>query len=139
MKNNQQIGRKPKKDKCRYRYTFNLNDEQNAKFLTICEQNQVADKANFIKQLIFENQIKVVKIDKTAFDFYVKLTEFFAQFRAVGINYNQITKAVKTAFSEKKALAFLYKTEKATLEMVKIQQEIIDLTADFEQKYLTLN
>jgi len=30
------------------------------------------------------------------------------------VNYNQVTKAIKNTFTEKKALAFLYQLEKAT-------------------------
>ena len=69
-------------------------------------------------------------------DYYMRLTTFHSQFRAIGVNYNQTTKAVKTAFSEKKALAFLYKLEKATLELVAINKQVIELTEEFEDKWL---
>jgi hypothetical protein len=78
----------------------------------------------------------VVKIDKAAMDYYMRLTTFHAQFRAIGVNYNQITKALKSTFTEKKALAFLYKLEQATKELAAFQQKIEDLTAEFERKYL---
>jgi hypothetical protein len=39
-------------------------------------------------------------------------------------------------FSDKKALAFLYKLEQATKELVAFQQKITDLTVEFERKYL---
>ncbi|KAA6314779.1 hypothetical protein EZS27_034659, partial [termite gut metagenome] len=38
--------------------------------------------------------------------------------------------------TEKKALAFLYKLEQATRELVVLNQKIMDLTAEFETKYL---
>jgi hypothetical protein len=81
----------------------------------------------------------VVKIDKATMDYYMRLTTFHSQFRAIGVNYNQVTKALKATFTEKKALAFLYKLEQATRELVAINQKVIDLTADFEQKYLIRN
>jgi hypothetical protein len=83
--------------------------------------------------------LKVVKVDKAAMDYYMRLTNFHSQFRAIGNNYNQITRAIKATFTGKKALAFLYKLEKATLELVALNQKIIDLTAGFERKYLTHN
>jgi hypothetical protein len=64
------------------------------------------------------------------------LTNFQSQYRAIGVNYNQVTKALKTTFTEKKALAFLYRLEQATRELVAINQKIIELTAEFERKYL---
>jgi hypothetical protein len=57
-------------------------------------------------------------------------------FQAIGNNYNQVTKALKSTFTEKKALAFLYKLEKATMELVALNQKIIDLTKEFEEKWL---
>jgi hypothetical protein len=78
-----------------------------------------------------------VKFDKAAMDYYMRLTTFHSQFRAIGVNYNQIVKHLKTAFSEKIALALLYKLEKATIELVAIQKQIVKLTEEFERKYLS--
>jgi hypothetical protein len=43
---------------------------------------------------------------------------------------------LKSTFTEKKALAFLYKLEQATKELVRLQQKIIELTQEFEAKHL---
>jgi hypothetical protein len=129
-------GRKPKTDPCRHRYSFNLNDEDNVKFLALFDASGLKDKARFITSCIFKRELKVVKIDKAAMDYYMRLTTFHSQFRAIGTNYNQVTKAIKTTFTQKKALAFLYKLEKATLELVAIYKQVQDLTAEFERKYL---
>jgi hypothetical protein len=129
-------GRKPKADPCRHRYSFNLNDTDNAQFLALFDASGLKDKARFITSCIFNRELKVVKVDKAAMDYYMRLTTFHSQFRAIGTNYNQVTKAVKSTFTEKKALAFLYKLEKATLELVAIHKQIQDLTKEFEEKWL---
>jgi hypothetical protein len=134
-----QVGRKPKADPCRHRLAINLNDADFARFLTLFEQSGLDDRAHFIVSCIFDKQLKVVKIDKAAMDYYMRLTTFHAQFRAIGVNYNQVTKALKSTFTEKKALAFLYKLEQATKELAAFQQKIEDLTAEFERKYLSRN
>jgi hypothetical protein len=131
-----QVGRKPKADPCRHRLSFNLNDTDYQELLTLFEQSGLPDRARFIASCVFKREWKVVKIDKATMDYYMRLTTFYAQFRAIGNNYNQVTKALKSTFTEKKALAFLYKLEKATLELVAINQKIIDLTKEFEAKYL---
>ncbi len=64
------------------------------------------------------------------------LTTFHSQFRAVGVNYNQIVKLLYRHFSEKKAGAFLFKLEKQTIEMVALCQKIIQLTDEFEKKHI---
>lgn len=129
-------GRKPKTDPCRHRYSFNLNDADNALFLSLYDQSGLKDKARFVTSCIFNRQLKVVKIDKAAMDYYMRLTTFYSQFRAIGVNYNQITKALKSTFTEKKALAFLYKLENETKNLIEINQKIIALTAEFEEKWL---
>ena len=80
--------------------------------------------------------MKSVKIDKGTVDFYMRLTSFHSQFRSVGVNYNQVVKLLYKYFSEKKAAAFLYKLEKQTAEMAMLCQKIIQLTEEFETKYL---
>ena len=135
-KKNPKGGRKPKADPCSHRYSFNLNDADNAQFLSLFDESGLKDKARFITSCIFDRQLKVVKVDKAAMDYYMRLTTFHSQFRSIGTNYNQITKAIKSAFTEKKALAFLYKLEKATLELVAINRQIIQLIEEFEQRWL---
>ena len=65
-------------------------------------------------------------------DYYMRLTTFHSQFRAIGVNYNQAVKSIKFAFEEKKALYYLARLEKATLELVVLNRQIIDLTQEFE-------
>ena len=69
-------------------------------------------------------------------DYYMRLTSFYSQFQAVGNNYNQTVKALKTNFSEKRALVLLRKLEKATFELVAINKKVMELTAEFEQKFV---
>jgi len=137
IKKQKQVGRKPKPDPCRHRLAINLNDADYAQFLTLYEASGLSDKARFITSCIFNRELKVVKIDKAAMDYYMRLTTFHAQFRAIGTNYNQVTKAIKATFTEKKALAFLFKLEKATMELVAIFKQIQSLTAEFERKHLS--
>jgi hypothetical protein len=129
-------GRPAKTDPCRHRYSFKLNDVDNARFLAMIDEVGWTDKAKFIKTCLFKREIKYVKLDKAAMDYYMRLTTFHSQFRAIGVNYNQVVKHLKTTFSEKMALALLYKLEKATVELVTIQKQIVELTAEFEHKYL---
>lgn len=138
-KNRNQIkrtGRKPKIDPAVHRYSFNLNDEDNAKFLALFDQSGMKVTAHFITACIFQKTVKTVKIDMNAVEYHAGLTKIFGQFRGIATNYNQIVKLLNSNFSEKKALAYLYKLEKQTIEMVQIFKEITMLTAEFEKKYL---
>jgi hypothetical protein len=129
-------GRTLKSDPSIHRHVFRLTNEENARLLALFEASGMSNKAKFIIAVLFGKEIKTVKIDKGATDYYMRLTTLFGQFRAVGVNYNQIVKLLYRNFSEKKAAAYLYKLEKQTIEMTKLIKEMMSLTNEFEEKHL---
>ena len=133
------VGRKPKTDPAVYRYVVRLNSEENVKFDIQFQKSGLRERSKFIKAMIFGKEIKVVRIDKATMDYYIRLTNFYHQFQAIGNNYNQTVKAVKSNFSDKRALALLYKLEKTTMELVVLSRQIIALTREYEEKYLNRN
>ncbi|HIT89102.1 MAG TPA: hypothetical protein IAC41_01605 [Candidatus Merdenecus merdavium] len=137
-KNPQQrkTGRIPKKDPAKRKHVFYLNDVDEARFLSLFEQSGKTAMAHFITSCIFDRPLKVIRIDKGIQDYYMRLTTFFGQFRGIATNYNQIVKSLNANFTEKKALAFLYKLEQQTIELAQLNRQIIALTSEFEQKYL---
>jgi len=129
------MGRRPKKDPAKFRYSISLNAKDHARFLSLFEQSGMRVKAHFITACIFEKPIKTIRLDKGTIDFYMRLTSFHSQFRSVGVNYNQVVKLLYHHFSEKKAAAHLYKLEKQTAQMAALCQKIIQLTEEFEKKH----
>lgn len=129
-------GRIPKKDPAKRKHVFYLNEVDEARFLSLFEQSGKTAMAHFITTCIFDKPLKVVKIDKGIHDYYMRLTTFFGQFRGIATNYNQIVRSLNANFTEKKALAFLYKLEQKTIELTELNRQIIALTSEFEQKYL---
>ena len=132
-------GRKPKTDPAVHRYVVRLNSEENGHFEIRFQKSGLKQHSKFIKAMIFGHEMKVVRIDKAAMDYYIRLTNFYHQFQAIGNNYNQTVKAVKSNFSDKRALALLYKLEKTTMELVVLSRQIIALTREYEEKYLNRN
>lgn len=129
-------GRKPKLNPSTHRHVFRLNDEENAKLLSLYEASGMHNKAKFIISLLLEREIKVVKIDMQAMEYHTQLTKFYAIFTSVGVNYNQVVKILYRNFSEKKAAAYLFRLEKQTIEMAALCNKIIELTKLFESRYL---
>ncbi|MCD8177627.1 MAG: hypothetical protein LUE98_09435 [Tannerellaceae bacterium] len=130
------VGRKTAEDPAIFRYTIRMNAEQNAKFMQLLEQSGLNNISRFILARIFNETFKVIKVDKNTIDYYTKLTQLVSQFRMIGVNYNQIVKLLNTHFTEKKALASLYKLEKETIQLVQLNQQIIILTRQLEEKWL---
>ncbi len=130
------VGRKPKKDPATFRYGIKLTSEENAKFDLLFQKSGMHYRAKFIKAAIFGREVKVVKIDKASMDYYIRLTNFHYQFQAIGNNYNQAVRVLNSNFGEKRAYAMLQGLVKATMELVLLSKQIIQLTREYEERYL---
>ena len=128
-------GRNPKIDPAVYRYTVRFNGAEHNRFLSMFEKSGVNAKSVFLKAHFFGQPFKVLKVDRTLVDYYTKLSDFHAQFRAVGTNYNQVVKELRCHFSEKKAMALLYKLEGQTVELVKLSCRIVELSREMQEKW----
>jgi len=117
-------GRKPKADPAVFRYSISFNAIDHARFLALFDQSGMRTKAHFITARIFGEPFKVIKIDKGAVEYYTRLTALYSQYRGIAVNYNQVVKA------------FLYKLEKATMELADLNRQIIELTREFETRWL---
>ena len=53
----------------------------------------------------------------------------------IGTNYNQVVKELRLHFSEKKAMALLYKLEQQTVELVKLSRKIVELSREMQEKW----
>lgn len=74
--------------------------------------------------------------DKSQHEYYAKLSDFHAQFRMVGNNYNQTLKELKSHFSERRTAALVYKLEKYMMELMLIMHKVTELTDEYRQKNL---
>ena len=130
------VGRKPKAKPEKYRYVVRMDEDENRQFKLMFQKSEAVHHSKFIKSVLLNRTIKIIKIDPATTDFYIRLTNFYHQFQAIGNNYNQVVKAVKTNFGEKRAYALLRNLEKATIDLVMLSKRIIMLTREFEENYL---
>lgn len=127
------MGRKTVKDPAAYRLNFRLTALDHAKVMEQFRQSGQKNLSVFIVSMLLEREMKVVRIDKAASDYYMRLSEFYHQYRAIGNNYNQLVKAIKTNFGHKRGLAMLYRVEKTTLELIALTKQLFVLTDEFER------
>lgn len=132
---NRNVGRPPKHERASHCCMVRFTDTEFVRFLTLYEQSGVPSKAVFIKARVFSEPFRVIKVDRMGLDYYQKLSTLFAQFRSVGVNYNQVVVALKSNFTEKKAMALLFKLEKLTLELALIGGEVVQLTNEFRAQW----
>ena len=128
-------GRPQKNDTALHCVMVRFNDVEYARFLALYEQSGVPAKATFIKARVFDESFRVVKTDRGILEYVAKLSTFHSQFRAVGTNYNQVVKELHSHFSERRALAMLYKLEKQTMQLAAIGEQIVALSKEFQQRW----
>jgi hypothetical protein len=96
-------GRKPAAHPQRNRLMVRLNSKDHKRFLAMYHRSGKPSYSAFIADCIFNRQLKIVEINKSAIDFVILLSSFQTQFRAIGANYNQVLKHLLSAFPKKTA------------------------------------
>ena len=130
-----QGGRPPKINPAAYRYVVRFDAAENGLFLTLYEKSGAINKATFIKNVLLGKSFKVFVVDENTRVFIDKLSSFNSQYRTIGIEYNTVVKTLREDFNEKKAMKALYKLEQLTIELVKLNREIVALAKDFDERW----
>ena len=104
------------------------------RFLKMYDRSGITSKSAFIKARIFGEPFHVVTFDKSQHEYFANLSDFHAQFRMVGNNYNQTLKELKSHFSERRTVALVYKLEKYMMQLVQIMHKVIELTDEYQKR-----
>ena len=129
-------GRPPLIDRCDHCVKVRFNNAEWDELTRMMEKADTTVKATFIKQLIFGKPFRALTTDRSLAAYCAKLSEFFSQYRTVGINYDLAVKELRANFSEKKATAHVSRLERATLELVGITHDVMKLSQKFEERWL---
>lgn len=135
MKPDKTVGRPQSPNRCTHCVMVRFDDLEFDALQRMMEKAGETVKATFIKQYLANKPFKVLVTDKTLGLYTAKLGEFFAQFRTLGVNYNIVVRELRAGFNEKKALSLLYNLEKATRDMIKIMEEVKELTQKFDEAW----
>lgn len=128
-------GRPPVANKCSHHVKVSFDDLEWDTLTRMMEKADETVRATFIKRLVFGKPFKVLTTDRSLAVYCAKLSEFFAQYRTVGVNYDLVVKELRANFTEKKAMTLLYKLEKATIEMAKIMADVRALSLQFDEQW----
>ncbi len=113
-----------------------FDDEEYAKFLSMYEKTRLTSRSAFTKARVFGEEFRVVSTSNPYSEYYTKLSDLHAQYRRIGVNYNQVTKELKFHFSQKKAMALLYRLEQCTKELIAVTNQVVALTQKYEKIWL---
>lgn len=90
-------------------------------------------KSDFVRARILGEHFKVITVDKSAVEYYRKLSELTAQIHKIGVLYNQAVRAIKSYHSVKTAQILLEKLEQLSAQIIALQEQAISLTIDYRK------
>lgn len=128
-------GRPPKIGATAFRCSVNFTAAEKASLLAMQERSGVESLSAFIKMQLFGKPFKVFVVDENTRVFIDKLSAFNAQYRTFGVEYDEVVRMLRQNFTEKKAMKALYSLEQTTIELVKLNREIVALAKEFDARW----
>ena len=110
----------------------NPKDQQRA--IDLFHKSGAKTKSDFVRGRIFSEHFKVITVDKSAVEYYRKLSELTAQVHKIGVLYNQAVRAINSYHSVKPAQILLEKLEHLSAQIITLQEQAISLTIDYRKK-----
>ena len=83
---------------------------------------------------LLDESFKVITVDKSAVEYYRKLSQLTAQIHKIGILYNQTVKAINSYHSVKAAQVMLQRLEQFSQQIITLEQQAISLTLDYRKR-----
>ena len=110
----------------------NPKDQQKA--IDLFQRSGAETKSDFVRGRILGESFKVITVDKSAVEYYRKLSELTAQIHKIGVLYNQTVRAINSYHSVKTAHILLEKLENFSVQIIALQEQAISLTIDYRRK-----
>ena len=104
------------------------------KVIELFHKSGAKSKSDFVRGCILGEKFKVITVDKSAVDYYRKLSELIAENYRIGVLYNQTVRAINSYHSVKTAQILLEKLEKISGQIITLQQKAIQLTEQFDSR-----
>lgn len=110
------------------------NPKDQQKVIELFHKSGAKSKSDFVRGCILGGKFKVITVDKSAVDYYRKLSELIAENHRIGVLYNQTVRAINSYHSVKTAQILLEKLEKISGQIITLQQKAIQLTEQFDSR-----
>lgn len=119
-----------------FRCSVNFTMSEQVQLLAMQEQSGIASISSFIKMQIFGKPFKVHYIDDNTRIFISNLSNFNNHYRMIVAEYDVLLQTLRNNFNETKAMKALYSLEQKTIELVKLNREIVALAKKFDEQWL---
>ena len=96
----------------------NVKDQLRA--IDLYNKSGAINKSDFVRAPILGESFKVITVDKSAVEYYRKLTELTAEVHKIGVNYNQVVRLLHITGKE-------IATQKLLQELIRLTKELTAL------------
>ena len=107
-------------------------DQQRA--IDLFHKSGAETKSDFVRARILGEHFKVITVDKSAVEYYRRLSELTAQIHKIGVLYNQAVRAINSYHSVKTAQILLEKLEQLSAQIIALQEQAVSLTIDYRKQ-----
>ena len=91
-------------------------------------------KSDFVRARLLGEHFKVITVDKSAVEYYRKLSEITAEVHKIGVNYNQVVRFLHITERETTIQILLQELIRLTKELTALQEQTVNLTIDYREK-----
>ena len=110
------------------------NPEDQQKVIALFHKSGAKTKSDFVRARLLDESFKVITVDKSAVEYYRKLSQLTAQIHKIGVLYNQTVKAINSYHSVKAAQVMLQRLEQYSQQIITLEQQAISLTLDYRKR-----
>ena len=101
------------------------------KAIDLFQKSGAKTKSDFVRARLLGEPFKVITVDKSAVDYYRKLSELTGQIHKIGVLYNQAVRAINAYHSPKTAVVMLRKLEGYAADIHRLRERVVALTESF--------
>ena len=91
-------------------------------------------KSEFVRARLLGEHFKVITVDKSAVEYYRKLSELTAEVHKIGVNYNQVVRFLHITERETMTQTLLQELIRLTKELTALQEKAVRLTIDYRER-----
>lgn len=110
------------------------NPKDQLRVIDLYHKSGSKSKSDFVRARLLGEHFKVITVDKSAVDYYRKLSELTAQVHKIGVNYNQVVRLLHITERETTIQTLLQELIRLTKELTALQEQTVSLTIDYQER-----
>ena len=110
------------------------NPKDQLRVIDLYHRSGSKSKSEFVRARLLGEHFKVITVDKSAVEYYRKLSELTAQVHKIGTNYNQVVRLLHVTGREIETQNLLQELIRLTKELTALQKQTVSLTIDYRKK-----